>query len=128
MATAAEVVGAPLPVDAAEDSESILDAMLGELVHGPIRNSLVFQAGQRGHFAVRDGPWKLILLDDPTTATVEAGQLYNLAVDLGETNNLYDQQPQVVASLTGTVHQYQLSGASARRLVAVPAAGASKGG
>jgi hypothetical protein len=60
-------------------------------------------------FTVRAGDWKLITAlgsggfsqprkvkpgpNDPQ------GQLYNLANDLGETKNLYNQEPEVVESL-----------------------------
>ncbi len=127
MATVADLIGAELPTDAAEDSESILAALLGEQLDGPVRNPLIHQAGN-GTFAVRDGEWKLILADDPATPLVELGQLYNLAEDLLETNNLYEQRLDVVARLTGTLHQYHQLGASARRLVGVPAPGALEGG
>ena len=58
---------------------------------------------------IRQGPWKLItqlgsggfskpsrIKPDPNGPT---GQLYNLRDDLGETRNLYQQRPEIVATL-----------------------------
>lgn len=62
-----------------------------------------------GHFAIRQGKWKLI--EEPGSggftepATYEPlpgepkGQLYNLEDDPGETKNLYDQVPSKVNQL-----------------------------
>jgi arylsulfatase A len=45
--------------------------------------------------AVRSGQWKLHLRKDET----EVEELYDLAADIGETNNVYAQNPQVVQEL-----------------------------
>ena len=128
MATVADLIGMDLPPDAAEDSESILATVLGEQLDGPARNPLVHQSAS-GRFAVRDSEWKLILADDPTTESIEEGQLYNLVRDLLETNNVLTQRPDVVARLSGTLDYYELKGASTSRLVGVvPAPGALQGG
>ena len=41
-----------------------------------------------------------------------AGQLYNLDEDLGETNNLYEQHPDIVARLSALLEQYRQQGHS----------------
>jgi arylsulfatase A-like enzyme len=129
MATAADLVGATLPSDAAEDSESILPALFGEQFDGTIRSPIIHQKADKNRtFAVRDKEWKLILGDDQSTRLVETGQLYNLVDDLLETNNLYYQRSDVVTHLTGILTHYQRTGRSARRFATAPAPTAVEAG
>ena len=121
LATFAAVAGAELPRDAGEDSYSLLPVLLGENLATPLRNAAIHHSGN-GMFAIRQGPWKLIEgrgsggFTEP--ARIEpgpgepAGQLYNLAEDLGETNNLYRQHPDVVARLAALLDQYRQQGHS----------------
>ena len=109
LATFAAIVGAELSASAGPDSFDFSRVLLaGEDVKQPIRSSLVIRSGA-GVFTIRSGDWKLITAlgsggfskprkikprpDDPK------GQLYNLANDLGETRNLYKEQPNVVKRL-----------------------------
>ena len=100
MATCAEIVGAALPDDAAEDSVSLLPLLQG--ADQAVRESAVQQSSQ-GLFAARKGSWKLIAGPgsggrSPSRDRVPA-QLYDLSNDLGETNNLYVKQPDVAEEL-----------------------------
>jgi arylsulfatase A-like enzyme len=52
--------------------------------------------------AVRRGPWKLIETFDP-----EGVELYNLADDLGETNNLAAAKPELVGDLRGELEAWR---------------------
>ncbi|MHB8900369.1 MAG: sulfatase family protein [Thermoguttaceae bacterium] len=104
LATCAEIVGAPLPPDAAEDSVSILPDLFGT-ARGPLREATIHQS-HRGDLAIRQGPWKLIFLIDGTR------ELYNLDSDLGETTNLADSNPDVVQRLTGLMRKYIADGRS----------------
>jgi arylsulfatase A-like enzyme len=107
MATCSAVIGAELPDGAGPDSSNILPIMKGW--DEPVRDTLVHHSGD-GMFSIRRGPWKLIegLGSGGFTkpARVEsqpdgpAGQLYNIAEDLGEQNNLWQEQPKVVAQLS----------------------------
>ncbi len=129
MATVAEIVGAELPENAAEDSFSLLQPMLGK-ANSPIRPYLLHQAfsGQKT-LAIRSGPWKYIdhvgsggnnydnnpglkpfAISD--TAPTAPAQLYNLDTDPGETRNLYFEQPKVVEQLKSLLSQSKLSGRS----------------
>lgn len=109
LATVAQIIAAPLPPDAAEDSFSFLHAMEGRAAPPHARRSAVHHSGQ-GRFAFRAGDWKLIEglgsggFTPPANPKPKpgdpAGQLYNLADDPGEQNNLYDHHPQVVGELT----------------------------
>jgi arylsulfatase A-like enzyme len=99
-ATLAALTGVPLPAEAAPDSFNALPALLNEPGARPVRDHLVFHnGGTNGPFGVRMGQWKLISAAagarraNRRNAEAPAGQLYNLAADLGETNNLAASQP-----------------------------------
>jgi len=129
MATVAASIGADLPNDAAEDSFNMLPALLGK-DSGPIRPYLLEQAfsGSRT-LSIRRGNWKYLdhpgsggnRYDNnpelkpfmlPDTAPGAPGQLYNLAIDRGETRNLYFDQPQIVRELKTLLDQSKASGRS----------------
>jgi arylsulfatase A-like enzyme len=122
MASVATIVGHKLPRDAAEDSYNILPLMRGESVPQPIRTSVVHHS-HRGTFAMRDGSWKLIVgnlgsggfsrpvFDKPEPGG-PGGQLYNLAVDPAETNNLWSSKPEIVKRLVKQLDRIQRAGRS----------------
>jgi arylsulfatase A len=122
LATSAALVGAKLPDNAGEDSVSFLPALLGEKRTRPLREATVHHSID-GRFAIRQGDWKLALCsgsggwsaprDQATTAkNFPSVQLYNLAADPGETNNLHATHPEVVARLTGLLEKYVAAGRS----------------
>lgn len=121
LATTAAAVGADLPPGAGPDSYNVLPAMLGTSYDEPIREATVHHALD-GMFAVRQGPWKLILgrgsggFTNPRRRTVKEGapegQLYNLADDLGEANNLYEERPDLVRRLKSLLERYRARGRS----------------
>lgn len=123
LATAAEIVGTKLPADAGEDSYSLLPALMAKpgRKSNPIREAIVHHSND-GMFAIRQGEWKLILglgsggFSDPRKLEPKsgeaAGQLYNLAKDPEEKNNLYQQQPQIVQRLSALLQRYQQQGRS----------------
>ena len=98
MATAAEVVGATLPDDAGEDSVSFLPTLLGT-ARQPARDGTVHQA-PGGDLAIRQGPWKAIFH--------KTGQreLFNLATDLSETEDVLAANPEVAKKLTELMQSY----------------------
>eukprot|EP00903_Cladosiphon_okamuranus_P004146 g4144.t1 len=115
MATCADLSGAALPEDAGEDSVSFLPALEGERIEtsrkGIIHHSI------KGHFAYREGRWKLILsrtsggfkMENPGK-DAPRGQLYDLENDPGETDNLYSSRPEVVKSLLAQLEAYVTAG------------------
>ena len=121
LATCAAVVGDGLPADAGQDSYSILPALLNPSLDQPIRAAIVHHSGN-GLFAIRQGPWKLILGLGSGGFTAPAqvkpkpggpqGQLYNLQDDPGEQKNLWAEQPEIVARLTTLLERYQQQGYS----------------
>ncbi|MEZ6070954.1 MAG: arylsulfatase [Pirellulales bacterium] len=130
MATVAAVVGQSLPEDAAEDSFDLLPALLDK-PHETIRDATIHHS-INGTFAVRVGPWKLIdgLGSGGFTSpqSVEPsdggprGQLYNLAEDPTESNNLYLDRPDIVAQLTAVLNDVRDKGFSRPGAVGPPLA------
>jgi arylsulfatase A-like enzyme len=127
MATCAAVSGAKIPASVAQDSVSLLPALLGEDGGKSIRDHTLQQAlGQA--MSIRQGPWKY--LDHrgsggnnyeqgelkpfalPDTALGAPGQLYNLADDPGETNNLYLKHPEIAQRLKSLLETSKAQGRS----------------
>ncbi|MEE2857535.1 MAG: arylsulfatase [Planctomycetota bacterium] len=130
MATCAEISGAKLPDDAAEDSYNMLPVLLGTQGDGPIRRYLLQQTmslamsirdgqwkyldhkGSGGNNYQRDGAWGMkpyaLKNNDPDAP----GQLYDLAIDPGETKNLYSQHPEIVESMKAQLEAFKKSGRS----------------
>ena len=117
MATCAAMLGATLPSNAGEDSYNMLPALLGQHYDKPIREATVHHSGA-GVFAIRQGPWKLILgakhggYHDGGPKPDTPGQLYNLAEDPYERNDLWDGRPEIVANLTELLEKYKHEGRS----------------
>ncbi|MBK1825545.1 sulfatase family protein [Haloferula rosea] len=107
MATCAELSGATLPDNAGEDSISFAPALKGETIESTRKG--VIHHSISGHFAYRQGKWKLLLAKgsggwtSPTEKQVKKGapvaQLYDLEADPGETKNLYESHPEVAERL-----------------------------
>lgn len=126
IATAAEIVGVKLPGDAGEDSFSILPALLGRKLSQPIREATVHHSVE-GHFAIRAGEWKLIIgrgsggFSEPKEYTPKpgepAGELYNMAKDPSEEDNLYLKRPDIVKKLSALLERYKTQGYSRPRAV-----------
>ncbi len=118
-ATCADALGVKLPADAAEDSVSLLPAMMGQ--DSPVREAVVHHS-ITGAFSIRQGSWKLELCpgsggwSDPRPAQEDAGaarvQLYDLSVDPAETKNVQAEQPEVVERLTKLLEKYVADGRS----------------
>ena len=106
-ATTAEIVGEPVPTSTCEDSVSFLPALSGDEIEST-RNGVIHHSFT-GHFAYRQGPWKLLLArgsggwtspkENEVKSDATKGQLYNMEDDIGETTNLYTEKPEVVSEL-----------------------------
>jgi len=119
-ATLGDVVGQPLPSGSAEDSVSFMPALKGQPIlsarAGVIHHSI------SGHFACRQGKWKLLLAkgsggwSSPKEGQMPKGsppaQLYDLAADPGETHNLYASHPEVAQRLLAQLESDVLQGRS----------------
>jgi arylsulfatase A len=119
MATLAEILDFPLPDHAGEDSISFLPVLQG----GKGKRDHLVSHSINGSFAIRQGDWKLLLCADsggwsaPRPGSKQAAglpplQLYHLGDDLGEQNNLYEQQPQRVQDLTELLERIVADGRS----------------
>jgi arylsulfatase A len=120
MATAAEITGATLPKNAAEDSYSLLPALTGRPAK-PIRDAIVHHSVD-GMFSIRQNEWKLELglgsggfslpkRIEPTPGGPQ-GQLYNIRKDPTESDNLWQKHPEIVARLTALLDKYRKQGYS----------------
>lgn len=128
MATCASIVGARLPDGSAEDSFNLHPTLIGRATATPIRPYLLQQTISLG-LSIRQGRWKL--LDHkgsggnnyqrnkrlqkyalPETAPDALGQLFDLEADPGETTNLYEKHPQIVARLKKLLDESTKSGRS----------------
>ena len=85
-------------------SVSFLNCLLGKQV-GPFREASVQQSGKKA-FAIRKGKWKLIVHGD------NKRELFDLTLDLGETNNIIRVHPKVEADLTRLLQGYLDKGRS----------------
>jgi len=121
MATCAAIVGVELPDNAGEDSYNILPALLDKKLNKPIREAIVHHS-LSGMFSIRQGKWKLILgrgsggFSKPKTYKPKPGepegQLYNLEEDFAESNNLWNEHPEIVERLTNLLDKYKQQGHS----------------
>lgn len=123
-ATCADVLGAKLPDNVAEDSVSMLPLLRGEKISAPVREALVNHSAD-GRFAIRQGQWKLLLWPgsggwSPPTPTpsqwlktdaadlskLPPFQLYDLSADSAERNNLAAAHPEIVQRLGRLMRSY----------------------
>ena len=114
IATCAEILGSRLPDNAGEDSVSFLPLLKGG--DQPVRENAV-SASIGGTPAVRLGRWKYI--PAPGSGGWGKGgdqsqpvQLYNLADDLGEANNLAAAMPEKVAEMKALLEKLIIAGRS----------------
>ena len=100
-ATFAALAGVKIPAAACRDSINILPALLGQKSDKPLRPHFVaHNGGTNGPFALRVGDWKFITpgggygkAAKPPAKNPTAPQLFDLANDLAEKNNLAETNP-----------------------------------
>ncbi|MEE8046106.1 MAG: sulfatase-like hydrolase/transferase, partial [Dehalococcoidia bacterium] len=112
--TIAEITGAEVPQDRTIDGVDISSLMFDGEQSEPPRKTFFYYHGNTIE-AVRDDRWKLHVrkVDD------EINELYDLESDIGETVNVFDAHPDVVARLTGLIEACRLDlGDEAKGIVA----------
>lgn len=115
-ATFAEIVGVELADNCAEDSLSLVGLASGDKAE---RGALVVNHSVNGMFAIRDGKWKLVAGNGSGGREAPRGkpftkpfQLFDLSADIGETNNVAEQYPEVVERLTDQLEKIREAGRS----------------
>jgi arylsulfatase A-like enzyme len=117
LATFAALTGQRLPTDAGPDSFNVLPALLGER-GAKGREHLVLQNNNQAPLALREGDWVLIQKGGQPGAAKKkkaespGSELYNLAMDLTQTNNLAALQPERVKLMTARLDQLREQGRS----------------
>ncbi len=121
-ATVADILGVELPAGSCEDSVSFLSALSEQQIQST--RAGVIHHSSSGHFAYRQGRWKLILArgsggwSSPKEKDVPPGtpiaQLYDLATDSSENTNLYLDKPEVAERLLRQLQDDVLSGRSTK--------------
>jgi len=112
MPTVADILNVDIPAGNAEDAAGFADVLTGR--SDKAREYLVNHS-LKGVFAIRKGRWKLILSDrsggfsdivNPKGFGIETpGQLYDFKKDPGETNNLWNEYPEIVKELKDRLDQ-----------------------
>ena len=99
------LAGIPMPAGAAPDSLDLSRLLMGE--RGSPRATAIQHSGM-GFFAVRQGPWKLVLCkgsggwslpEDKAPADAPPAQLYDMGADVTERKNHWRDQPGIVKQL-----------------------------
>lgn len=136
MATCAEILDAHMPVNAGEDSVSLLPALNATGFQSVEPDDRVSQRSAKprnddqdaprtravvhhsieGKFAIRQGQWKLCLCAGSggwsKGGGTESPQLYDMMADPGESKNQAVAMPEVVARLTELLERYVANGRS----------------
>ncbi|MCX7886281.1 MAG: arylsulfatase [Verrucomicrobiae bacterium] len=120
-ATAAAILGVPLPDNVAEDSFNALPVLFG----GNAERDHLVSMGVRDNLAVRQGDWVWInaragfnaepdwfRLQRGYEANPFPGQLYNLQEDLSQRHNRFADQPQKVNELQALLEKLRQQGRS----------------
>lgn len=103
LATFADVFSASLPDNAGEDSLSFLPVLRDRAAE--FSRPAVIHHAANGRFAIRRGKWKLVLPHQKKKA-----ELYDIDTDPGETSNVANDEPAIVAELTSHISTLVLRG------------------
>jgi len=103
LATVAELIGVPLPVQAGEDSQSFASVLTNP--QADYRRSPLINHAANGRFAITEGRWKLILPFRKLGL-----ELYDLVRDPGEKNNVAADHAERVADLKEKATDIVLNG------------------
>jgi len=108
-ATIAAMIDRPVPEGAAPDSRNLLPVLEGRPAETPEREGLVLVSGGGHDWALRRGPWKLVLLRDGSR------ELYDLDADPGEEHDVAADHPALVEELDALLARIRSEPATAPR-------------
>lgn len=118
-ATCADLAEAELPEDAAEDSFSLVPALTGEVDAAWRPRAPVINHSASGVFAIRQGPWKLVLGSGSGGRETPKGKpfekpysLWHLGNDLSETRDVIAHYPDIARKLEARCLEIRDSGRS----------------
>ena len=130
MATLADITNIELPDDAGEDSFSLLPVLTGDHPENESIRPPVVSISSRGVRTIQTKEWKLIEtlgsggFTQPVSIEPQPegpkGQLYNLAEDLEESNNLWNERPEIVERLKQKLSEYDRNGRSRHTNISNP--------
>ena len=96
--TALAACGVELPSDTQLDGRNMLPSLQGDPT--PLRETMFWSTGgDEGHWAVRSGRWKLVVIRDQV-------ELFNLRRDIGETRDVAARHPEVVQDLSAQYERW----------------------
>ena len=107
LATLAAITDQSIPANAGEDSVSFHDVLIDQ--EAKLDRAPIIHHSASGGFAIRDGDWKLVM---ETKSKKQKRELYNLATDPGETENVIEQYPEVADRLAETISDIVRQGRS----------------
>lgn len=108
LATAADMNGIDLPEEGAEDSFSILPALLGKKPTQEREAVFILGDGKADAIAICSGRWKAIArANDEWKAVTE---LYDLEVDPGESTNVFEKHPEIAKRLNAALQKANQDG------------------
>ena len=119
--SAAKLIGQPVPDEAFSDSLDVLDSLLGTATAKGRDHLVVQDNGSAGNYGLRVGDWKLhrygkkkmqntIVEQKIKRVRMPPFQLFNLANDPTEKNDVIDQHPDVASRLKERLDQIITSG------------------
>ncbi len=98
-ATALACAGVPMPADRKYDGVNLVPYLAGE-TKGTPHERLFWRVGANQRWAMREGDWKLVRHEG------KPDELYDLAADIGEKQNLADAKPEVARRLAATLEAW----------------------
>ena len=122
LASFAALTNQKLDASSGSDSFNALPAWLGEKLESPVRDHLVLQGNSPNPLALRLGDWVLIEKtgakrsgkadNSSSNSDGPALELYNLATDLGQSDNLEKKEPERVKSMAARLKTIRENGRS----------------
>jgi len=113
LASFAALTDQKLDRNSGSDSFNVLPAWLGEKLKKPVRDHLVLQGNSPNPLALREGDWVLIeKAGAKKNSDGPARELYNLAADLSQSEDVAKKEPERLKSMTARLKTIRENGRS----------------